>query len=128
MLICHKRVASNEAAVLQACHVSDVHATMQPHRQCLSCQRRERLCAAESIIQFYLPLLVSQTPSLGNNASPPPALVTQLSYPWKLYACRANNYYFLYIFFYFLLYVFGIVLNCIIQNNSYCLHRQYFSI
>ena len=29
MLICHKRVASNEAAVLQACHVSDVHATMQ---------------------------------------------------------------------------------------------------
>ena len=32
MLICHKRVASNEAAVLQA-----LHATMQPHRQCLSC-------------------------------------------------------------------------------------------
>ena len=27
MLICHKRVASNEASVLQACHVSDVHAT-----------------------------------------------------------------------------------------------------
>ena len=30
MLICHKRVASNEAAVLQACHMSlmsDVHAT-----------------------------------------------------------------------------------------------------
>ena len=63
MLICHKRVASNEAAVLQACHVSDVHATMQPHRhssvtvwvrQCLSCQRRDRLCAAELIIQSYL--------------------------------------------------------------------------
>ena len=29
MLICHKRVASNEAAVLQACHISDEHATMQ---------------------------------------------------------------------------------------------------
>ena len=27
MLICHKRVASNEAEALQACHVSDVHAT-----------------------------------------------------------------------------------------------------
>ena len=27
MLICHKLVVSNEAAVLQACHVSDVHAT-----------------------------------------------------------------------------------------------------
>ena len=56
MLICHKRVASNEAAVLRACHVSDVHATMQPvsqcqpHHQCQSCQRRERLCAAELII------------------------------------------------------------------------------
>ena len=30
MLICHKCVALNEAAVLQACHVSDVHATVQP--------------------------------------------------------------------------------------------------
>ena len=28
MLICHKRVASNEAAVLQACHMSDVHAPL----------------------------------------------------------------------------------------------------
>ena len=27
MLICHKRVASNEAAVLQACHMSDMHTT-----------------------------------------------------------------------------------------------------
>ena len=81
MLICHKRIASNEAAVLQACHVSDVHATMQPHRQCLSCQRRDRLCVVERIIQSYLPLLVSQTPSLGSDASAPPALLTQLSYP-----------------------------------------------
>ena len=91
MLICHKRVASNEAAILQACHVSDVHhacnkllqITMQPHRMCLSCQHRERLCTAESFIQSYLPLLVSQTPSLGSGALPPPALVTQLSYPWN---------------------------------------------
>ena len=75
MLIWHKRVDSNEAAVLQACHVSDVHATatMQPHHQCMSCQHRERLCAAELIIQSYLPLLVSQTPSLGSDASAPPA-------------------------------------------------------
>ena len=46
--------------------------------------------------------------------------------PWKLHAFRANNNNFLYFLFYFLLYVFGIVFNCIIQNNSYCLHRQYF--
>ena len=52
---------------------------------------------------------------------------TQLSYPWKLHACRENNNYSLY-FFYFLLYVFGIVFKCIVQNNSYCLNRQYFSI
>ena len=51
----------------------------------------------------YLPLLVSQTPSLGGDASRPPALLTQLSYPWKPHACRANNNYFLYILFYFLL-------------------------
>ena len=31
-------------------------------------------------------------------------------------------------FFYFLLSVLVIVFNCIIQNNSYCLHWQYFSI
>ena len=126
MLICHKRAALNEAVVLQACHMSDVHATMQPHRQCLSRQHRERLCAAELIIQSYLPLLFSQIPSLGSDASPPPALLMQLSYPWKLHACQANNNYFQYIYIYFLLYVFGIVLNCIIQNNSYCLHWQYF--
>ena len=96
--------------------------TMQPH--CLSCQRRERLCAAELIIQSYLPLLVSQTPSLGSDASPPPALLTQLS--MKTACMRANNNYFLFILFYFLLYVFGIVLNCIIQNNSYCLHHNIF--
>ena len=89
------------------------HAKMQPHRQCLSCQRRERLCVAERLIQSDPPLLVSQTPSLWRDASPPPALLTQLSYPWKLHACRANNNYFLYIYLYFLLYVlllFSIVL------------------
>ena len=52
MFIGHKRVVSNEAAVLQACHVSDVHATMQPHRQCLSCQRRERLVLLSSSASF----------------------------------------------------------------------------
>ena len=88
MLICHKRVASNEAPVLQACHVSDVHATMKPHRQCLSCQHREMLCAAERIIQSYLPLLVSQKPSLGSDASPPPAL--QHSVPMKT-ACAPSK-------------------------------------
>ena len=39
--------------------------------------------------------------------------------PGKLHACRANNNYFLYFVFYFLLYLFGIVFNCIIQNNIF---------
>ena len=69
MLICHKLVASNEAAVLQACHMSDMQ-----HRQCLSYQRRERLSAAERLIQSYLSLLLSQTPSLCSDASSPPRL------------------------------------------------------
>ena len=92
------------------------NAATMPQRQCLSCQRCESLCAAGRIIQSYLPLLVSQTPSLCSDASPPPALLTQLSYLWKLHACRANNNYFLYIFIYFLLYVFGSVLNLLYRT------------
>ena len=53
----------------------------------------------------------------------------QLLYRWKLHAGRANTTKFIYIYIYiFFLYVFGILFNCIIQNISYCLHWQYFSI
>ena len=52
----------------------------------------------------------------------------QLPYPWNMHACKANNNWFLYIFLHFPLYVFGIVFNCIIQNNSYCLQWKYFSV
>ena len=52
MLIYHKRVASNETAVLQACHMADVHATMQPHRQCASA------CYA-SVVKGCVPLNAS---------------------------------------------------------------------
>ena len=126
MLICHKRVASNEAAVLQACHMSD-----RLRRACnignvsyASVVRGCVLLSASSSLIYLFWILKHQS----SDESPPPALVTQLSYPWKLHACRANNNYFPHIFFCFLLYVFGIVFNCIIQNNSYCLHQQYFFI
>ena len=49
MLICHKRVASNEVAVLQACLLSDVHATMQPHCDIVS------VCHA-SVVRGCVPL------------------------------------------------------------------------
>ena len=90
MLICHKLGVSNEAAALQACHMSDVHATMQPYRQCLSCQRRERLCAAERIIPSYLPHLVSQTPSHGSDASRPQPLQDAVVLPMKT-ACMQSK-------------------------------------
>ena len=41
--------------------------TCMQHRQCMPCQRRERLCAAGRLFQSYLSLLVSQTPSLGSD-------------------------------------------------------------
>ena len=102
--------------------------TCMQHRKCMPCQRRERLCAAERLIQSYLSLPVSQTPPLCNDASTPQPLETQLSYPWKLHACRANYNYFLYILLYSFLSLFVAVFNCIIQNKSNCLHWQYFSI
>ena len=76
------------------------NAAQQQHWQCLSCQRCELLCAAECIVQSFLPLLISQTPSFCSDASPPLAWLTQLSYPWKLQACRANSNYFLCILFF----------------------------
>ena len=91
MLVYHKLVVSNEAAVLQAGHVSDSdeHAT-SALRQCMPCQRRDRLCAAELLIQSYLSLLVSQTPSLGSDASPPQPLGDAVVIPMKT-ACMQSK-------------------------------------
>ena len=86
MLICHKLVVSNEAAVLQACHVSDVHAISAVY----ACQHRERLCAAECLIQSYLSLLVSQTPPLCSDASPPQPLGDAVVIPMKT-ACMQSK-------------------------------------
>ena len=72
--------------------------TCMQHRQCMPCQLRERFCAAERLIQSYLSLLVSQTPSLSRDASPPQPLGDAVS---QLHACRANNYFLYIIFFIF---------------------------
>ena len=97
MLICHKLVVSNDAAGLQACHMSDAHATgQQPTgsnlgtRQCVSCQHSERLCAAERLIQSYLSLLVSQTAPLCSAASPPPPLGDAVVVPMKTACMRSK--------------------------------------
>ena len=62
------------------------------HWQCISCQRRERLCADEHLIQSFLSLLVSQTPSLGSDASPPQPLHGAVVVPMKT-ACMQSKYY-----------------------------------
>ena len=64
--------------------------TCMQHRQCMPCQRRERLCATERLIQFYLSLLVSQTPSLGSDAPPPQPLGDTIVIPMKT-ACMQSK-------------------------------------
>ena len=71
---------------------------------------------------------VAHLPLLVLHESPPLPLLDAVGNQWKLHACKANNLLFSIIFFYYLLYVFGIVLNCFMRNNSYCLPRQYFFI
>ena len=95
MLLCHKLAASNEAEVLQACDICQTvrrALCMQSckYRQCISCQRRERLCAGEHLIQSNVSLLVSQTPSLGSDASPPPPLHEAVVVPKKT-ACMQSK-------------------------------------
>ena len=53
------------------------------HRQRTPCHRRERVCAAERLIQSYLSLLVSQTPPLCSDASPPQPLGDAVVIPMK---------------------------------------------
>ena len=51
MLICHKLVVSNEVAGLQACHMSDVHAT---------CINIGSVCHA-SVVRGFVPLSASSS-------------------------------------------------------------------
>ena len=77
------------------------------------------MCTSSSLIYYFWFLKHHHSAATHHHLC---SCKTQL-YPWKLHAGRANNNYFLNIFFSFLLYVFGIVFNCIMQNNSYCLHH-----
>ena len=106
--------------------MSDVRVgeTCMQHWQCLSCQRRARLCAGErgcvpvsatSSLLYHFSFLKHNHSAASHHHHR--RCETQLSYPWKLHACRANNNYLPY--FYFLRYVFGIGFSCIIQNKSY---------
>ena len=125
MLICHELVASNGAEVLQACHMSDLHANIGSVYHASIVRGCVTVSISSSVIYHFWFLKHHHSAATPHHHR---RCMWQLSYPWKLHACRANNYYFLHIVFTFLIYVFGIVFNCIIQNNSYCLHWQCFSI
>ena len=127
MLSFHKLVVSNEAAGLQTCHMSDAHATGSNLGSVSHASSYVPLSASTSLIYHFWFLKHHHSAVRHHHHR---RWETQLSYPRKLHACRAkfNNNYFLYILFYFIHYVFGIVFYCITQNNSYCLHQQYFPI
>ena len=114
MLICESCCLESSGGTANMSYVrhSDVHT-----RSALSIMPAswEVVCRWESHRLFYHFWFLKHNHSA---ASPPPRCMRLLSYPWKLHACRANNNYFPYIFFYFLLYVFGIVFNCITYTGT----------
>ena len=124
MLICHKLVDSNGALVLQACHMSDVHATLAV----------SIMPASREVVWRWTPRLVLSITSGFSNTITRQRLITTTvargSYCTHENCMHAEQIIIILpiYFFYFLLYVFGIVFNCIIQNNSDCLHWEYFSI
>ena len=86
--------------------------TCMKNRQCLPCQRRERLCAAERLIQSYLSLLVFQTPPLCSAASPPPPLGDAVVVPMKPACMQSKIIFYIYFFIFYCMYLvlFSIVL------------------
>ena len=120
MLICHKLVVSNEAAVLQACHVSDVHATSALYAIIA-------MPASWEVVCRWVPHpVLSITSGFSNTTTLQRRLTTRTV---GRRSCHTHENYMhaeqiiiiFYIFiFYFLVSLFVIVFNCIMQNNSYC--------
>ena len=104
MLICHELVVSNEAAALQACHVSYMHGTSAVSTM------PARLSAAGRLLQLMVHLWSLKHHHSAATHHHHYRCKTQLSYPLKLHACRANTDYFLYIFCSMYLVLFSIVL------------------
>ena len=125
LLFCHKRVTSNEAAVRK-------HVICQTCMQ--QCSHIGSVCHA-SVVWGCVPLSASSSlnyhfwflkhhHSAGTHHHHRRCWRSCRTHT----ACMPSKWLLFSIYFNFLLYVFGIVLNCIIQNNNYCLHPQYFSI
>ena len=121
MLICHKLVVSNEAAVLQACHVSDVHATA-------ATSAVSTMPASWEVVCRWAPHPdLSITSGLSNTTTLQRCIITTTvgrrschTHENCLIIILYNKIIIvLFIFlFYFLLFVFGIVFNnCIIQSG-----------
>ena len=134
MLICHKLVVSNEAAVLQACHVSPSRRACNIGSVCHASvvSGCVPLSASSSLIYHFWFLKHHHSAATPHHYN---RWETQLLYPWKLNACRANNNYFPYIFCSLYLLLFLIVLyrtivtvytdNICIYNYLWQMHQNY---
>ena len=122
MLICHKLVVSDEAVVLQAYHVSDVHGRPTV----------VTMPASWEVVCRWTPHPVLSITSGLSNTITLQRRITKTTVVRRSCCTHENCMHaeqiiiiFHIYFFVFLMYVFGIVFNCIIQNNSYCLQRKY---
>ena len=124
MLIGHKLVASNGVAVLQACHMSKDHATLAV----------SIMPASWEVVCRWGPHPVLSITSGFSNTITRQRRITTTAVAWGSCHTHENCMHAEQIIIIFYIYIFFFVLciwycfNCIIQNNSYCLHWQYFSI
>ena len=95
-----------------------ITACAMQHWQSLSCQRRERFRATSDFSHHH---------SAATHHHLRRSRDCWHTYENSMHAKQINVIFYIF-FFNYLLYVLGIVLNCILQNNSYCLHQQYFFI
>ena len=115
MLICHKLVASNGAAVLQACHMSDVHATLA-----VSIMPVSRV-----VVCLWAPHPVLFITSGFSNTITRQRCITTTAVARRscgthencMHAEQIIIFFYIY-FFYFLFYVFGIVLFSIVLYRT----------
>ena len=95
MFIYHKLVVLHAAAPLQLCYMSEVHATLavsiMPASWEVACR-----WAAHPVSCTTSGFSHHHSAATHHHLR---HCETLLAYPWKLHACKANNYYFLYLLF-----------------------------
>ena len=98
MLICHKLISSIGAAVLQECHMSDMHATLASVYHASVPRGCVPLSTSSCLIYHFWFLQHHHSAATPHHHR---RCMRRLLYKWKLHECIANNNYFQYIFFIF---------------------------